>query len=346
MFRHFSLRLAAQSVVLVVATTLAMAQDYEGPLMPHPGGKISTAFSNHFGPDAESVLTFTAVGGEALSLNYASTRGLSVSRDIRIADRQSSRTYVLGYAANMPRLIPNSTSLGISGASLEELRSTGRTGLAIAYDANLNTLPGELVLAEKNIKVPLIVENKLMDVPAVHVKGNFGQGAKTATADFFILDNKNNPMVLQSTIKLSWEKQPREERIASISAGDSMKAAMEQSLNTLKRYDMYGIHFDFGKATLRPDAAAMMDDIALTLKNNPSWTLQINGHTDSIGEPAFNKKLSSDRAATVARAVEKRGIAANRLTFAGLGETQPKGDNASLEGRALNRRVELVRTDK
>jgi len=97
---------------------------------------------------------------------------------------------------------------------------------------------------------------------------------------------------------------------------------------------------------MRSESAALVKDIALTLTHNPTWTLQINGHTDSIGNAAYNQKLSAARAKSVADALIKRGIAATRLQTAGLGFTQPKGDNSTLEGRAFNRRVELVRTDR
>ena len=64
---------------------------------------------------------------ELLGLNYSSTRGLNTRRNIRMADRRSSQTYVLGYGANMPLIMPNTTSLGISGTSLVQLRDTGKT---------------------------------------------------------------------------------------------------------------------------------------------------------------------------------------------------------------------------
>jgi outer membrane protein OmpA-like peptidoglycan-associated protein len=325
---------------------LSLADEPSGPLLPHTGGQIATAFSNHFGPDAESSLTFTAINADGLSLKYVSTRGLVVQRTIRNADAQAARSYVMGYAAKMPPTIPNTTSLGISSACLQELRNNRRAAISLVYDADLNSIPGELTLVERDIKVPLIVEDHVMDVPAIHAKGQFAAGGKQGTGDFFILDNKNNPMMIQSTVRFSWEKQLRDERITRITAGDSMRAAMEQSLSTLRRYDLYGIHFDFDKATLRPDSTSLMSDIAQTLKHNPSWTLQVNGHTDSIGDPAYNQKLSGQRAGSVVAALVAQGIDAGRLHSAGLGETQPKGDNTSLEGRALNRRVELVRTDR
>ena len=82
------------------------------------------------------------------------------------------------------------------------------------------------------------------------------------------------------------------------------------------------------------------------MKNNSTWRLQINGHTDSIGGEAANLVLSEARAASVKTALVNLGIAPGRLQSAGLGESQPKGDNGTLQGRALNRRVELVRTDR
>ena len=75
----------------------ALAQD-TGPLLPHAGGQVTTAFSNRFGPDAESTVTFNSVSPELISLNYTSTRGLMVARNLQGDDRRNSSVYVLGYA--------------------------------------------------------------------------------------------------------------------------------------------------------------------------------------------------------------------------------------------------------
>ncbi len=329
-----------------IVATEASAQQYAGPLLPHVGGQVTTAFANRYGPDAEGYVTFAAITPEQLTLNYSSTRGLNVRRHIHNADRRSSRTYVLGYAGNMPPVIPGTTSLGISGASLVELRTKGKTSLSLIYDTKLSHIDGQLTLTEKGIKVPLVIEDQVVQVPALHASGTFTDGSKGGTGDFYILDNKNNPMMLQSIIQFSWENQPRTEGIVRVAAGASMRSAMEQSLMTLRKYDVYGIHFNFDKASMRPESAALVKDIAITLQHNPTWTLQIKGHTDSIGDTAYNKQLSAARANAVADALIKRGIAASRLNSEGVGETQPKGDNTTLEGRALNRRVELVRTDR
>jgi outer membrane protein OmpA-like peptidoglycan-associated protein len=86
--------------------------------------------------------------------------------------------------------------------------------------------------------------------------------------------------------------------------------------------------------------------MAKTLKNNPLWTLRITGYTDSIGEPAYNQKLSKARAEALKNALVKRGVAAARLETAGGGASNPVASNKTLQGRALNRRVELERTDR
>jgi outer membrane protein OmpA-like peptidoglycan-associated protein len=335
-------------LTLAAVSQPASAQVYSGPLQPHVGGQVTTAFSNSFGPDAESTLTFKQVNASVLGVDYSSTRGLVVHRNIRVIDRQDATTYVLGYAQTMPVVIPNTTSLGISAASLIELRTTGQTALSLIYDSDLAKIDGVLTLVAKDIKAPLLIEDQLIQVPVVHATGTFagGRGNRRGTGDFYFIDDKNNPMMLEDTIQFNWEDQPRAERITRVTAGKSMESAMEKTLKTLRSLDLYGIHFDFDKATIRPDTASLIADIAVTLKHNPTWRLQINGHTDSIGDAAYNQKLSADRAAAVKDAIVKQGIAASRLQTAGLGQTKPKSGNDTLEGRSLNRRVELVRTDR
>lgn len=89
----------------------------------------------------------------------------------------------------------------------------------------------------------------------------------------------------------------------------------------------------------------MLQAIAQVLRRNPSWRLNVEGHTDNIGGDAYNQALSERRAAAVKRALLQRyQISPDRLTTVGYGATRPKDSNDTLEGRARNRRVELVRT--
>ena len=121
------------------------------------------------------------------------------------------------------------------------------------------------------------------------------------------------------------------------------RQAMEQALQTKERFDLYGLHFDSNKAAIQPDSKPLLDDIATALKNFPDWHLRIVGHTDSTGDPERNVHLSLDRALAIEAALVERGVDAQRLVTAGLGEGRPIVSNATPDGRALNRRVELDR---
>ena len=96
-------------------------------------------------------------------------------------------------------------------------------------------------------------------------------------------------------------------------------------------------------ATIQPDSKSLLDDIAASLKNFPDWRLRIVGHTDSTGDPQHNLRLSLDRATAIQAALVDRGIDLQRLVTAGLGEGLAVTSNATPDGRALNRRVELDR---
>ena len=126
-------------------------------------------------------------------------------------------------------------------------------------------------------------------------------------------------------------------------AAQYRRDTMEQALQTREHYNLYGLHFEFDKATIQPASKSLLDDIATAMKNFPDWRLRIVGHTDSTGDPAVNKRLSMERASAVKAALTERGVADQRLDTAGLGETQPVASNDTPTGRALNRRVELVR---
>ncbi|HET9048587.1 MAG TPA: OmpA family protein [Chiayiivirga sp.] len=117
---------------------------------------------------------------------------------------------------------------------------------------------------------------------------------------------------------------------------------LKAALDSAGRVALY-INFDFGKATLRPDAKPVLDQIVALLKDDTGLTLAIEGHTDDIGNDAANQRLSEERARAVMAALTAGGIEAPRLSAAGLGESTPIAANDGSEGRAKNRRVELVK---
>lgn len=104
------------------------------------------------------------------------------------------------------------------------------------------------------------------------------------------------------------------------------------------------IYFSFNSDAIRDQSQPTLKDIAEVLRRHPEWKLQVNGHTDSIGGDPSNLDLSRRRAAVVKNAlVTQQRIGLDRLATAGYGRSEPKDPNDTLEGRAHNRRVELIR---
>lgn len=119
---------------------------------------------------------------------------------------------------------------------------------------------------------------------------------------------------------------------------------LEQTLAEEKPAQIYDIHFSFNSADIRDESLPRLKEIADVMKRHPDWRLTVNGHTDNIASDNYNLDLSKRRAAAVKDALVKRyAIDGARLTTAGFGESQPQDTNNTLEGRARNRRVELVR---
>jgi OOP family OmpA-OmpF porin len=110
-----------------------------------------------------------------------------------------------------------------------------------------------------------------------------------------------------------------------------------------KHYRLNGIYFEFDSAKLTPDSIAALNDALEILKRNSDLVVEVAGHTDSMGSDSYNQSLSERRAKSVLDYLVGNGIAASRLTSKGYGESQPVADNATDEGRAMNRRVELRR---
>lgn len=118
---------------------------------------------------------------------------------------------------------------------------------------------------------------------------------------------------------------------------------MESAITSTGRVTLYGILFDFNRSEIKPESKAALDEIAQYLRKHPERRLHVVGHTDAVGGFEFNLKLSKARAVAVVDAlVRGYGIAPGRLTGNGVGMLAPIATNASEEGRAKNRRVELV----
>ncbi len=109
--------------------------------------------------------------------------------------------------------------------------------------------------------------------------------------------------------------------------------------------EVYGVNFDFNKAVLRPDSAPMLRQVLALFTGTPSFSAEVSGHTDNVGTPAYNLKLSDARAAAVKAWLVQQGVAATRVTSRGYGDTRPLVPNTTDANRFKNRRVELRRAN-
>lgn len=102
------------------------------------------------------------------------------------------------------------------------------------------------------------------------------------------------------------------------------------------------VFFDTKQTQLKPESITELENLVLLMKENPNLKIQIGGHTDNVGKPEDNIKLSLGRAVSVVNYLLGKGIKNDRLTFKGFGETKPIADNNTEQGKALNRRTELI----
>jgi outer membrane protein OmpA-like peptidoglycan-associated protein len=103
-----------------------------------------------------------------------------------------------------------------------------------------------------------------------------------------------------------------------------------------------GVTFDVGRATIKPQFYGALDAVASTLNQYGNTRIEIEGHTDSTGSATMNQQLSENRATAVASYLASRGVARDRMYAIGYGKTRPIADNSTAEGRARNRRVEII----
>lgn len=120
--------------------------------------------------------------------------------------------------------------------------------------------------------------------------------------------------------------------------------AMGNDINTTGHVSIYGIYFDTGKSEIKPESDAAISEIAKLLQNNAALKLYVVGNTDNVGSFESNMNLSKDRADAVAKVlIAKHGIAESRLKSYGVASLSPVASNDTEEGKAKNRRVELVK---
>lgn len=188
--------------------------------------------------------------------------------------------------------------------------------------------------------IPFSEKIDILPIPAMWVDGfdfrYFAGHRKQGAADVYaaVLTSKNNDDIYVQLV------------VATVGAMENKMidaAAMAKGLGEKGHIAIYGIYFDTDKAIIKPESAPTLAEMAKLLGGQPALTVFIIGHTDSQGSLEHNMTLSRQRAEAVAAALATtHKIPRNRMQTAGLGFLAPVGSNATDEGRALNRRVELV----
>lgn len=138
-------------------------------------------------------------------------------------------------------------------------------------------------------------------------------------------------------------RQEAERRAATASSELAKFASVKQDTRGMVIILSESVLFRFGKSDLLPTARRKLDEVATALtQQDPTAKILVEGHTDSIGKVSANQELSGERAQAVRDYLVSRGVAADRITAEGFGPSRPLADNRSPEGRANNRRVEII----
>ena len=306
--------------------------------------------------DVEILETVEAVDDNTVRMGMSSTKTeqqkfrQNSSRILCIADLINGRQYETAFGAeseqvgSVPQTIVGATMFSLSQAVFRDLKASrpaeleyyvARQSLWSLTEYRLtDDFKVQLRRAEpEDVPYPVIVNGERRPLPAIHIKDSEGK-----RIDAHILDEPANP------IALNFATPDQKFHITYVKINFPVKKKIEQELTHGRCAAVYGIYFDFDSAGLRAESGPALQEIADALQHNSAWNLTIEGHTDNIGGDAYNMELSSRRAEAVKQALVGRySIPAGRLSSAGFGMSRPKASNDTVEGRALNRRVELCR---
>ena len=262
------------------------------------------------------------------------------------ADMQSAHMYYTG-AGDEPDVLRGTTMFSLSKTAFAELKSKGTTRhrfVSVSEGAIIGDMDGSLK-KDGTGTLATIVNDRIVELPVVRATGTLrgmamGKPVETRVTAA-IVDDDRFPLVLDYALP-DIGAAGFSVRYSKVSFPTDGK--LEQQLAGEDRIDVYGIYFDVNSDHVRDESAPILKEIADALARNPQWQLTIDGHTDSVGSAQANMELSRRRSEAVRSAlVQRYNIAASRLSAQGHGDTMPKESNDTPEGRARNRRVELVR---
>jgi outer membrane protein OmpA-like peptidoglycan-associated protein len=337
-----------------------------------PGTVLTTAWGIKYGDVEirdtigsidESTVTTASTTPEYKDDNGTTARASTHTNKNCNADYLSAGSYITVNSSRLPPLLHDMTRFRLSDKTFQEIKSTGQTKFTYVdisdfrNGVKLTHEGGTMRRAEaQDVKYPMIVNDQRVDLPVIHLMGDIlpigkypgpaDQRPSKSDGELFVLDDPADPLVLNWRLKnqLFHNGNFRVEVIKINFPVAKPENVLEKQLTQEKRAVTYGIYFDFNKDTLKPESEPVLKEIAQAMTDNPDWKLTVEGHTDNIGGDTYNLDLSKRRAAAVKQAlVTQYNIAPDRLQTGGFGASRPVETNDTLEGRARNRRVELVR---
>ncbi len=274
------------------------------------------------------------------------------------ADLREGAIYRTQFGPRIPDLVAGSTMSVLSRRAFRELRTRGQTHMrqvhlmASSYQTGSEAPdPDATVYVTEDVAGSLRrtgtgtatvqLNDSLVKLPVIHAEvtlhdneGKIPDQRERLT----ILDDERVPIVLDN------QRESTAAGIRFVRITWPQRTSLERELEQARESVVYGIYFDYNSAVIRAESEVVLKEIAEVLRTHGDWTLQIEGHTDSIGGAQFNQELSVRRAHAVRSALgERYAIDTTRLSASGAGASRPVDRNDTPEGRARNRRVELTR---
>ena len=282
----------------------------------------------------------------------------SFDREVRREDLRSAGRLTILWSSTDPARIPGQTFATTSSAVLQALHDVGKIAFVLGINEPEKGLEGlASILPAFGVSrhyyrgtlervgtepFSVLLDGRRTTVPAVHARGTFTFNERTITPQIWWLDDANNPLTLKWTVGSVYETVTRIDRaFASSSAASSIAEALT---GKSCRAELSGVYFTTASAQVLDASMPALERFAALLKRHPDWRVTVEGHTDNIGTAAYNLDLSTRRAEAVRDVLVRRfSVLASRLQSQGYGLTRPVETNATDEGRAHNRRVEVSR---
>lgn len=219
------------------------------------------------------------------------------------------------------------------------------TQLSVVMNADLGTIEGDTELGQFFLKDPHTIKhlvfNRVEQVAEAPVEAFVEAVEEVMVAEATMIDSDGDGVLDDR------DKCPNTPAGVRVDAnGCPLDSGKEASVNPVGSWAIKGIRFDYNKWDIKPEYVGVLDENVTVLEMNPTFTIEIQGHTDSIASEEYNQGLSEKRAESVKGYFVSKGISEGRIATRGFGKLRPIASNDTPEGRAQNRRIEIEVTSR